>query len=356
MKFILDAEQRLFGETIDKLLAEAGTPAVTRAWAAGSPEAGRALWRSLADTGLFALAVPEACDGAGLLPVELVTAFHEIGRHAAPGPYVETVAAAVLLDRLGDQALAAAWLPGIAAGTVVASLALPPAVPYVLDADVADVVLAVDGGDLKLLEPGSAPTTPVGPAGPPAGSPSPPKASLDPARRLFPVGADATVRLATDERAVAEAAAAAYDMGVLLCAAQLVGLGRRLLEITVAYATTRKQFGRPIGEFQAVKHQLADALVGLEYARPLVHGAALAVGSPDFARDVSAAKVAASEAAYATAKTALQLHGAIGYTDEYDPSLWIRKVRALHSAWGSPATHRTRVLDTLRPSPLPSPP
>lgn len=354
MKFILDAEQRLFGETVDKLLAEADTPAVIRAWAAGTTEPGRAVWQALAEAGVFALAVPESHDGAGLLPVELVTAFHEIGRHAAPGPYVETAAAAVLLDRLGDPDLAARWLPGIAEGSVVATLVSPPLVAYALDADAADVVFAVDGTGLRVL-PG------LGSAGAAAGDP--PRTSLDPARRLFPVpraaGPGATVAEAgvsggtgehvpADSAVLVEALATACDLGVLLSAAQLVGLGRRLLETTVAYATTRKQFGRAIGEFQAVKHHLANALVGLEYARPLVHGAALAVGSPAFARDVSAAKAAASDAAYEAAKIALQVHGAIGYTDEYDPSLWIRKVRALHSAWGSPAAHRARVLEAIR--------
>ncbi|GAA2898968.1 acyl-CoA dehydrogenase [Streptosporangium fragile] len=326
MKFVLDAEQRMFGEALHKLLAEAGTPAVVRAWAAGSPAPGRALWRSLADAGVFALAVPESAGGVGPLPVELVTAFHEIGRHAAPGPIVETVAAATLLGRLGDEAPAATWLPGIAAGEAVVSLALPPAVPYALDADVADVVLAVDGEEVR----GAA----AGPV----------RASLDPARRLFPVVPGAVLAAGPAVRA---AALEAYDMGVLVCAAQLVGVGRRLLEVTVEYAVTRRQFGRPIGEFQAVRHHLANVLVGLEYARPLVHGAALAAGSPEFARDVSAAKVAAGEAAYAAARVALQVHGAIGYTDEYDPSLWIRKARALYTAWGSPAEHRARVMAAL---------
>ncbi|GGT05281.1 putative acyl-CoA dehydrogenase FadE [Planobispora rosea] len=343
MKFVLDAEQRLFGETLNKLLAGAGTAGAVRARAAGDPEPGRALWRSLAGAGVFALAVPEAAGGAGPLPVELVTAFHELGRHAVPGPLAETVAAAGLLARLdagtgrgsgrGDDAggLAAAWLPRIAEGTAVVSLALPPAVPYALDADTADLVLVVDGDELRTAAPGAALT------------------SLDPARRLFPVAAgaaEAGTALACGP-AVRAAAAAAFDLGALACAAQLTGVGRRLLEVTVEYAMTRRQFGRPIGSFQAVKHRLADVLVALEHTRPLVHGAALAYGSPDFPRDVSAAKAAASDAAHAAAGSALQVHGAIGYTDEYDLSLWIRKARALRSAWGSPAAHRSRVLSCL---------
>ncbi|MEU8247314.1 acyl-CoA dehydrogenase [Nonomuraea sp. NPDC048916] len=370
MKFILDAEQRLFGETLDKLLAQAGTPAVARDWAAGRPEPGLALWRSLAGAGVFAVAVPERAGGAGVLPVELVTAFHELGRHGVPGPYAETVAAAVLLDRLTPAArlaflaedpaaarpsflaeetsgarpsdttentsgarpsfladgTAGGWQAGIAEGAVVVSLALPPAAPYALDADVAGVVLTVEGEELRTGVPGDV------------------RKSLDPARRLFAVTPGDV--LATGPE-VAAAAGEARDLGTLACAAQLTGIGRRLLEVSVDHARTRRQFGRPIGEFQAVKHHLANALVELEYARPLVHGAALAYGSPDFPREVSAAKVMASEAAYGAARIALQVHGAIGYTDEYDPSLLIRKARALRAAWGSPADHRARVMSAL---------
>jgi alkylation response protein AidB-like acyl-CoA dehydrogenase len=99
----------------------------------------------------------------------------------------------------------------------------------------------------------------------------------------------------------------------------------------------------PIGSFQAVKHQLADAKIALEFARPLVFGAALTMTEAD----VAAAKVTACEAAYRTARTALQLHGAIGYTAEYDLSLWLTKARALRGTWGGPGECRAAVLDGL---------
>lgn len=299
MKFVLDAEQRMFGETLRRLLADAGTAKIARAWAAGDSGPGRALWTSVAEAGVFAVAVPEEFGGAGRLPVELAVAAEELGRAAAPGPYVETLAAAELLGE-------SPWLPRIAEGEAVVTLA----VPHALDADVADLVLTPDKVERKAGEA---------------------LASLDPARRLFRV----------------EGGGGFTDFGVLLCAAQQIGLGQALLDVSVEYAKTRQQFGRPIGEYQAIKHHLATAMVELEFARPLVYGAALSYGTPDFARDVSAAKVAASEASYSLAKTALQVHGAIGYTDEYDPSLWIRKARALYSAWGSVAEHRARVIAAL---------
>ncbi|GAA4503775.1 acyl-CoA dehydrogenase [Actinoallomurus oryzae] len=317
MRFVLNAEQRLFAETLHALLAEAGAAKAIRAWSAGDTGPGRALWAALAEAGVFALAVPESSGGAGPLPVELVLAAEQLGRHAVPGPYVETLAAAELLGRLGDTA---DRLPRIAAGKTLVSLTLPPVVPYALDADVADLVLSAEDGVVRE-----------------AAADGTPMASLDPARRLFPVAPGDPLASGT----------AGHDFGALLCAAQQLGLGRALLDVTVEYAKARRQFGRPIGEFQAVKHRLADVLVELEFARPLLFGAALAYRTPEFARDVSAAKVAASAASYAAARAALQVHGAIGYTDEYDPSLWIRKARALYSAWGSPAAHRARVAEAL---------
>ncbi len=111
----------------------------------------------------------------------------------------------------------------------------------------------------------------------------------------------------------------------------------------MAYVRQRTQFGVPVGSFQAVKHQLADAKLALEFARPLVFGAALSLEPAE----VAAAKVAACEAAYTTARTALQSHGAIGYTAEYDLSLWLLKARALRTAWGSPQECRAAVLAGL---------
>ncbi|MFJ9377456.1 acyl-CoA dehydrogenase family protein [Streptomyces sp. NPDC101455] len=177
--------------------------------------------------------------------------------------------------------------------------------------------------------------------GPPPGhtaSAAEPHASLDPARRLFPTPTSGEL-LAVGPH-VAAAAAHALTWARLATAAQALGVGLALLDRTVAYAKQRSQFGVPIGSFQAVKHQLADAKVALEFARPLLFGAALTMTESD----VAAAKVTACEAAYRTARTALQLHGAIGYTAEYDLSLWLTKARALRASWGSPSECRAAVL------------
>jgi alkylation response protein AidB-like acyl-CoA dehydrogenase len=115
------------------------------------------------------------------------------------------------------------------------------------------------------------------------------------------------------------------------------------------YAKDRSQFGKPIGSFQAVKHHLADALVRVEFARPMVYRAAwsLSVGERDAGLHASMAKAMASDAATLAARTALQVHGAIGYTWEHDLQLWMKRAWALAASWGDAATHRARVLETL---------
>lgn len=330
MRFLLDAEQRDFARSLDALLTSCDTPAVVRSWAAGDHGPGRALWARLAEAGVFALAVPERHEGFGPLPLELTLAFEALGRHAVPGPLVETVAAAALLDRLGDDRIAADRLPGIASGKSAVSLCLTSLGPYALDGDMADAVFVVDGDTLRLA-------TGTGAVQP----------SAAPARRLSRPSEGTVI---AQGPVVADAAGYAADVAALATAAQALGVGRTLLSRTVEYVTQRTQFGVAIGSFQAVKHRLADTLLALEFAAPLVHGAALALAAGDegAGRDIAAAKVTAGEAAYAAARTALQLHGAVGYTDELDLSLWIRKARPLRDAWGTPAACRARVMGVDR--------
>jgi alkylation response protein AidB-like acyl-CoA dehydrogenase len=164
--------------------------------------------------------------------------------------------------------------------------------------------------------------------------------SLDPARHrtLLSPGGE---RLTTDTgKRPTRHTGEHLTLARLATAAQALGVGEALLERTVAYVRQRTQFGVPVGSFQAVKHRLADAKLALEFARPLVFGAALTLDPAD----VAAAKASAGEAAYATARTALQCHGAIGYTAEYELSLWLTKARALRTAWGDPDTCRAEVI------------
>ncbi|ORV19184.1 acyl-CoA dehydrogenase [Mycobacterium celatum] len=317
MRFDLDEGQCDFAASIDAALAAADVPAAVRAWAAGDTAPGRKVWAQLADLGVTALMVPERFDGIGAHPVDLVVAAERLGRWCVPGPVTESIAVAPIL--LADDERCAA----LAAGELIATVALPPQVPRAVDADTAGLVLLAGDGQVSAAEPGAC------------------HESVDPSRRLFDVTAAGSSWAADVARA--------YEFGALATAAQLVGAGQALLDAAVEYAKQRTQFGRVIGSYQAIKHKLADVHIAVELARPLVYGAALslATGSPDTVRDVSAAKAAASEAALLAARSALQTHGAIGFTAEHDLSLWLLRVQALRPAWGDPAAHRRRVLEAL---------
>jgi alkylation response protein AidB-like acyl-CoA dehydrogenase len=376
MSFGRSAEQEQFAAALHDMLSNAGAPGAggdpsgpgaARRWAAGDRAPGLALWRRLAGLGVTALAVPERYGGLGASPLDVVVACEELGHHAIPGPVAESLAAVphlltVLADdgpcdkrardeRLADPGHCARLLAGLAAGDLIATLALPPRLPYAADADAAGLVLLVEADVAALAVPGAR------------------HQSVDPARSLFGVrGGQVLAR----GPAVADAAARALSLGALASAAQLLGAGRALLEASVRHAAQRVQFGRPIGAFQAVKHHLADVAIGLEFARPLLDAAAISVAADGTAehgatehgatehgaaaardaattaaRDVSAAKVACADAAHRAARAALQVHGAIGYTQEHDLSLWLTKVRALVPAWGSQAEHRAVVMAAL---------
>jgi alkylation response protein AidB-like acyl-CoA dehydrogenase len=168
--------------------------------------------------------------------------------------------------------------------------------------------------------------------------------SVDGGQRLFLVGFDVGEPVARGERARA-LLDAALDRGALGSAAEALGVADRLIGLAVDYAGQRKQFGVPIGSFQAVKHMLADVKVELEYARSHVHRAAHSVarGVPTRAVDVSMAKLAACDAAKAAARTSLQVHGAIGYTYEQDVHVWMKRAWSLDLAWGDSVFHRARL-------------
>ncbi|MCD4524125.1 acyl-CoA dehydrogenase family protein [Nocardioides sp. cx-173] len=323
MRFGLSGEQRAFGEAVESLLSAADVTAARRSWAAGDPAAGQALWGRLAELGVAALGVPEELGGLGGTPLDRVVALDRIGYHGVPGPVVESLAVApVLLAGTAESGL----LERVAGGEARVTFALPPHTPYALDADSATHVFLAAAGTLSRARVARELT------------------SVDPARRLAEITATDEIG-ALDEATVARA----LDHAALATSAVLVGAGQRLLDEAVTYVGQRRQFGRVIGEYQAIKHLLADVRVALDFARPLLHGAALELGggSAVASRDVSAAKVAASDAAHLAARTALQVHGAVGYTLELDLSLWLLQVRALLGVWGTPGFHRARVLDHL---------
>lgn len=328
MRFALTEEQQGFAEVLDDLLSASDTPRAVRSWADGDHAPGLKLWRRLAELGVTGLLVPEERGGLGADTVDLVVAFEALGRHAVPGPWVESAA---LLPALAREVDDDELLGGLVSGETLATAAVTELGGLALDADVAGALFVLGGPTLRRGTAGAL------------------RRSVDPARRLFPVEAG-EVALGLVEAAPVDA----LNTAMLACAAQLLGAGEHLLSESVEYATSRRQFGRAIGEYQALKHALADVRVALDFARPLLYTAALGVreGSADRSRDVSAAKVASGDAAYLAARTALQVHGAIGYTAEHDLGLWITKVRVLVTAWGTPAQHRARVLAAISGEPV----
>ena len=311
VEFELDQQQRDFASSIDAALGAADVPGAIRAWAAGDAAPGRKVWEQLANLGVTALVVPEQFDGLDADPIDLVVALERLGRWCVPGPVTESIAVAPILLANDDRST------GLASGEFFATVALPPHVPRAVDGDSASLVLlATENGVTE-------------------GAIGERHESVDPSRHLFEVAATGAPWQADVHRA--------FDFGVLATAAQLVGAADAVLSAAVEYAKQRTQFGRVIGSYQAIKHKLADVHIAIELARPLVYGAALSLQP----RDVSAAKVAASDAALLAARSSLQTHGAIGFTQEHDLSLLLLRVQALRSAWGTPEAHRRRVLEAL---------
>ncbi len=353
MRFAFTDDQLALRDAVRDLLAKECPPEVVRAaWPDGpdahgarkgegaraTPERLDRVWTALAEMGVLGVAVPEAAGGLGLTPLDWVLLAEESGYAGLPQPFVETaLVVAPLLAAAGDPHGA---LAGLVEGHRFAG-ALPLGARIVAWGDRVTYLVqidhrpdAVDGGPWRACRVDAGVT--IGPEG---------RRDLadvvDAGRRSVQLGAwKASGALGTSEDA-----AAAFDRGALGTAAQLVGLGRRMVDLTVGYVQERRQFGVPIGSFQAVKHHLADAALRLEFAAPAVHAAAwsLATGAGTAERDVSMAKALASDAARLAGRKALQCHGAIGYTTEYDLHLYLKRVEVLARTWGDAAWHRDRV-------------
>jgi Acyl-CoA dehydrogenase, C-terminal domain/Acyl-CoA dehydrogenase, N-terminal domain len=380
--FGFDDDQLAFRDAVLALLDKECPPDAVRSAASAVPgQLDRGVWDRLAAMGVLGILVPEDRGGLGLDECSLVLILEEAGRAALPHPLVDTAAVAAPL--LGaDTGMIATNLGG----------------PHVACAADADRLLLHDPGDggLHLLDRTDAMLTPVAtvdPArraatvtwDPSAPAPAHPTASWHPAPN--PSTSPTTSTLAPDSGGSAwdpgldfdsssgdegdgddeddlawgrgswdlgaatlvsddpEVVTLALDRGAWATAAVLVGLGQRMVELAVTHVSERHQFGVPVGSFQAVKHQLADAHKDLAFARPVVHRAAhsLATGSADRSRDVSMAKALAGDAAWRAGRIALQCHGAIGYTVEHDLHLYLKRTWALAKSYGDAGWHRDRV-------------
>ena len=301
-------EQRALRDVARDLFAKQSPPSLIRQRWKG--ERDDKLWRAIAEVGLLDVI------GSGGTEIDLVLVLEEAGRAALPEPLAETLVAARLIQN--DKTLSETWLPRIASGDAIATIALITD-PFVAYAAEADLVLLIDASGARILTRDDVKATPV--------------RSQDPSRPLYSIEAKRGERLTLTTPASNAAAA--------IAAVQL-GIARRLLELTVDYVKERKQFGKPVGSFQAVKHKLAKVHTAIEDARPAVWYAAytLANNLPDTARAASVAKVAASRAEALANAEALQCHGGIGFTWEHDLHIWLKRGLALQPAFGTPAEHR----------------
>lgn len=322
MRFAPTPEHAAMADAVRDLLARASTPdAIRAAWDDDGATA-REVLRQLGATGLLSLLVDERHGGLGLDAATMVPALEQVGYAGAPGPIVDTVTVAAPLLAAADHPAA----DRVLAGEVLVATGLGRADAPIPHARIADLFLLEHEGAARTFARDEVELDEV--------------AAVDGARQLARV------------RPLGPGHGVDADDGLLATvgtAAELVGLGQRMLDLTVTYVTQREQFGTPIGAFQAVKHQLADAKKALAFARPAVRraGYTLAAGWDSAARDVAVAKATANDAADLTSRVAIQCHGAIGYTVEYDLHLFAKRTWALLADRGDASAHRLRVADEL---------
>ncbi len=337
MRFAFDDDQLEFAAALKDVLARECTPEVVRAAWDALPSAGStALWSTLSEMGVVGLLASEAAGGLGLADIDLVSLLFEAGRVAAPVPLVDVAAVAIpTLSEFGTSEQAST-VAALADGSRRVALGLLIDRGIIVGAAAAaDLLLEADDG-LHLVATSGVQVEPLEPLD-----------SVDGSRRLARVTWTPTPDTLLADPTVA--AAAALDRAAVGTAAELCGLSRTMLDMTVGYVSERKQFGVPVGSYQALKHRLADALLALEFAQPLVWRAAQTVGDrhPEASVHASMAKAAASDAAGIVAEAALQCHGAIGYTVEYDLHLFLKRTWALQRRVGDAAWHRRRVRRAL---------
>ena len=340
MDFTFTEDQLLFHKSVrDFLLSEVTPERIRASW---ETQTGRdpALWQQLTDMGLVGLTVPEEFGGLGMNELDFVLLAQECGYVALPEPLVNTalVAVPMLKDIGGD--LAAKWLPRVAAGEAKIAVGLEQNI-LVEDAHVADLLILQRGSQLYVLTPEQVALRH--------------NESVDPSRRLFAVEINCEISAIVRGEAAGKIIARALDRGALGCAAQALGLAQRMLDTSVTYTGDRKQFGKAIGSFQAVKHMMANVAVQLEYAKAPVHRAAyaLSVEGDSATESVSHAKLVACEAAKLAAKNCIQVHGAMGYTWEVDLHIFMKKAWALTNTWGDAAFHKSRIAKAIFTTDMP---
>jgi len=368
----LTGEQRDLRDAVRGLLARHRGQAADPA---DGPGYDRALWQRLCgEIGVAGLAIPQRYGGAGAGPVETHLVMEELGRTLTPSPMLgSAVLAAQALLAAGDTAACQRLLPAIADGTAIAALAwtgevghwdpgqaafdatsghmLTGEAHYVLDGDVAGVLLAAartpDGAGLFEVDPRHPGVTRCA------------ATTMDTARRLAVVRLDQVPGQPIGDQAGCLALARARDLACIALTAEQVGAAQRALDLTVGYTKVRVQFGRPIGSFQALQHRMADLHVLVESARSLCYAAAFAAAdvageTVDPAGDpvrisllAAAAKAHCSHALTRVAAEMIQMHGAIGITWEHDAHRYFKRAHGAAQLFGRPDEHIARVAAAL---------
>jgi alkylation response protein AidB-like acyl-CoA dehydrogenase len=317
MNFGFSDDQQAIKATARELLARRSPFARVRAAA----EAGRYdddLWNDLTQLGWPGIAVSGEHGGQGLGAVELAVLLEELGYAVAAVPMLGTTLAALAIEHAGDAEQRARWLPGLASGELTG--AFGGVRDAIADATDADVIVLVEAGAPRLVARADADVEPVD--------------AIDPTRRYARVRGDGPALGGDVEGALGRAGAAV--------AAEVVGVCQRALDITVAYVSERKQFGVPVGSFQAVAHRCAGMLLQTESARSAAYFAAWAAGAaPDrLAEACGLACVAAGEAGVEVTGSAIQAHGGIGFTWEADVHWLFKRAQMDAALLGSGSRHR----------------
>jgi alkylation response protein AidB-like acyl-CoA dehydrogenase len=324
MDFGLTDDQREIQRTARELLSSRATSERVRERA----EAGRfdeQLFGELAELGWLGIAVDEQYGGQGLGYVALAILCEELGRAIAPVPFLPSVLAATLIEHAGSEEQRSQWLPGLADGSMRGAAGAPGVIP---GAAGADVIVVVSDGGARLVTGGSD--------------------GIEPARSIDPARPAARVDGAGGEE-LPGAVGAALDRAVIAVAAELVGICDRALSMTVAYVSERKQFGTPVGAFQAVSHRCAEMLLATEKARSAVAFASwTADADPERLPEAAAmAKAAASDGGREVTASAIQAHGGIGFTWEADVHWLYKRAQVDALLLGGGKEQRARIAELV---------
>ncbi len=354
MNFDLSDEQRMLQETVAQFIENECPVTRLREIFDGDAVHDAALWKGLAEMGIVGLAIPDQYGGAGLEMLDLAVIAETIGHGALPGPFFNHALGTLAITLAGSDEQKERWLPRLASGEAIATIAfsdpgggwqpedwtleagdslsgLKPAVPFASIADV--MVVGVAGGELVLVEKGA------------SGLKIDELDGADRSRRFDDVTFEATPCQALPGGK--KAAGKVRDAGLILLSADAIGGANRCLEMSVEYSKTRQQFGVIIGQFQALKHQLANMAISVEPARSLYWYAAHAFDHvTDESERVSAiAKAHITDSFMQVARDAVEAHGGLGFTWECDVQMWFKRAMFDRAFLGSPDRHRARAAD-----------